>query len=92
MARKVTVLCQLSHPLLNPIEASEIRSEIRAMKPAVHLVLPDWGYLEVRGLTEADAPKLIQMLRDRQVNFRLLSTSAKSRRPQVQVAVDTRGE
>lgn len=66
----MNILLQLFRPYLTPIEADEIRAEIVALNPKVHLVMADWPWLEVRGLTEKRAAALLERLRERGLRFR----------------------
>ena len=83
---KTKLLLQLYSPYLNPIEADEIRAEIVAMKPKVHLVMAGWPWLEVRGLTEEDAERVFQSLRARDVRFSVMATGKKNTKAKVQVS------
>ena len=65
-------MLQLFKPYLTPIEADEIRAEIVAMKPKVHLVMAGWPWLEVRGLTELRAKGLVERLRGRGMRFHVV--------------------
>jgi hypothetical protein len=75
----VNVLLQLFKPYLTPIEADEIRSEIAALNPKVHLVMPDWPWLEVRGVTEKRAAALLESLRGRGMKFHVIEEKKKAR-------------
>ena len=68
---KGKLLLQLFKPYLTPIEADEIRAEIVALKPKVHLVMAGWPWLEVRGLTELRAKALVERLRGRGMRFEI---------------------
>lgn len=84
---KSTLLLHLYKPFLTPIDADEIRAEIAAMRPQVHLVMPaPWQWLEVRGLKDADELRVMEMLKCRQVRFDRLETRAKESRARVQVS------
>jgi hypothetical protein len=92
VARKRDLLLQLFAPLLTPIEADEIRAEIIAMDPRVHLVMPAWSYLEVRGISEEDAAAIVESLTRRRIRFKPIEASgARKAKAQVQVAVETGG-
>lgn len=80
------ILLKLNAPYLTPIEADEIRAEIVALKPKVHLVMAGWPWLEVRGLTEEDAERVFQSLRARDVRFHVMETNKKNTKARVQVS------
>lgn len=77
---------QLFKPYLTPIEADEIRAEIVALKPKVHLVMAGWPWLEVRGISEGDAERVIESLRARGVRFSVMATGKKNTKAKVQVS------
>ena len=64
---------QLFKPYLTPIEAEEIRAEVVALKPKVHLVMADWPWLEVRGLTELRGKALLEGLTTRGVKYHVIA-------------------
>jgi hypothetical protein len=66
----MNVLLQLFKPYLTPMEAEEVRAEVVACKPKLHLVMADWPWLEVRGVTELRAKALIEGLRVRGMKFK----------------------
>jgi hypothetical protein len=61
-ALKSRVLIELTGRYLNDAEADAIRLMVAAMKPKLHLILPRWRWLEVRGLGEAKAARLVERL------------------------------
>lgn len=73
-------MLQLFRPYLTPMEADEIRAEIVALNPRVHLVLSDWPWLEVRGLTELRAKALLEGLKGRGMRFHLIGEKKEKRR------------
>jgi len=81
-----SILLQLSRPYLTPIEADELRAEIVALNPKVHLVLADWPWLEVRGITEKGIGELLEKLKMRDVKFRVLEAGKKTAKAKVQVS------
>jgi len=68
----MNVLLQLFKPYLTPMEAEEVRAEVVALNPRVHLVMADWPWLEVRGITELRGKALIEGLKVRGVKFHLI--------------------
>lgn len=75
----MNILLQLFKPYLSPMEADEIRAEIVLLNPKVHLVMADWPWLEVRGLTEKRAAALVERLRERDVRFQVIEGKKKAR-------------
>ena len=73
-------MLQLFKPYLTPMEADEIRAEVAALNPRVHLVLADWPWLEVRGLTEKRAAALVQSFERRGMRFHVISETKKKAR------------
>jgi hypothetical protein len=49
--------------LLSEGEADEVRALASSFKPKMHLVMPDWRWLECRGLGESNAAQLVDALR-----------------------------
>src|SRR5262249_50488799 len=47
---------------LTDSEADTIRATVAAMRPKMHLILPNWRWLECRGLGEQKAAQLIEAL------------------------------
>jgi len=66
---KGQILLQLFKPYLTPFEAEEIRAEVVELRPRMYLILADWPWLEVRGLTELRAKALVERLKERGVKF-----------------------
>jgi hypothetical protein len=83
---KTTLHLQLYKPYLSPMEADEIRAEIIALNPRLHLVMADWPWLEVRGISEKDAEQIMESLRARSVRFSVLAASKKNTKAKVQVS------
>lgn len=83
---KVNILLQLRSPYLPPILADEIRAEVAALNPRVHLVMAGWPWLEVRGLTQLQAVALVEGLRRRGVEFRELEGAKRTGKARVQVS------
>lgn len=83
---KANLLLQLYSPYLSPLEADEIRAEIVALNPRLHLVMADWPWLEVRGVSEKDAAAIMESLTARGVKFRVLATGKKIIKARVQVS------
>ena len=75
----MNILLQLFRPYLTPIEADEIRAEIVTLNPKIHLVMEDWPWLEVRGLTELRAKALLESLERRRVRFQIIGEKKKAR-------------
>lgn len=76
----MNILLQLFRPYLTLIEADEIRSEVAALNPRVHLVMADWPWLEVRGLTELRAKTLLERFEERGMRFHLIGETKKKAR------------
>lgn len=83
---KASILLQLYAPYLTPSEADEIRAEVAALNPRVHLVVADWPWLEVRGIGEKDAAELVSGIAARGVRFRALAGKTKTPKAKVQVS------
>lgn len=83
---KTKLLLQLYSPYLTPIEADEIRAEGLALKPQICLVMADWPWIELRGLTEKQTSAFLEMLRARGVRFKELKTSKSGTKGKVQVS------
>lgn len=47
---------------LTDSEADTIRATVAAMRPKMHLILPNWRWLECRGLAEVKVKVLIDAL------------------------------
>lgn len=73
----MNVLLQLFKPYLTPFEAEEIRNEAKTFKPKVHLVMANWPWLEIRGITDLRAKALIEGLRVRGVRFHVVEGKKK---------------
>ena len=67
---KGQLLLQLFKPYLTPFEAEEIRAEVKELRPRMYLILEDWPWLEVRGLTELRAKALVEALKARGMKFK----------------------
>jgi hypothetical protein len=83
---KTTLHLQLYKPYLNQMEADEIRAEIIALNPRLHLVMPDWPWLEVRGISEKQAEGIMESLRARTIRFSVLAAGKKNTKARVQVS------
>lgn len=79
------ILLQLFRPYLTPMEADEVRAEIIALNPSLHLVMANWPWLEVRGLTELRAKALVERLTERGLKFHLMADKKVRRREVVRV-------
>jgi hypothetical protein len=80
------LLLQIYKPYLTPMEAEEVRAEIVALNPRLHLVMPGWPWLEVRGISETDAERIMESLRARSIKFSVLAASKKNTKAKVQVS------
>jgi len=83
---KLNLKLELRAPYLPPILADEIRAEIAAMRPQVHLVMPAWRWLEVRGITQEQAAAIVAGLQARGVRFERVEGAKKRTKAQVQVS------
>jgi len=73
------ILLQLFKPYLTPMEADEIRTEGMALNPQICLVMADWPWIELRGLTEKRREKFLEKLKERGVKFREIGKKKKGR-------------
>jgi len=64
MKSKRNILIEFPGRKLSTDEADSVRELVAAMSPKVHLVMPDWRWLEVRGLAPTKAEQLFEALRD----------------------------
>lgn len=83
---KTKLLLQLFKPYLTPLEADEIRAEGLALKPQICLVMADWPWIELRGLTEKQTAVFLEGLKARGVKFKELKTSKGGTKAKVQVS------
>lgn len=74
---KTKLLLQLYRPYLSPAQADEIRAEVVALNPRLHLVMTNWPWIEVRGLTEKRGAAFLEMLKGRGVRFREIEKKVK---------------
>lgn len=63
------ILIELTARYLTTDEADQVRAEVAAMKPRVHLIAANWRWIEARGLAEAKAAQLIETLREMGLRF-----------------------
>jgi hypothetical protein len=61
---KLKILITLTPRTLTEAEAGESRNFVTTLRPKVHLVLPDWPWLEARGLSESAATQLVEHVRE----------------------------
>jgi len=67
---KGQLLLQLFKPYLTPFEAEEIRAEVKELRPRMYLILEDWPWLEVRGLTALRSAAFVEWLKGRGMKFK----------------------
>jgi phosphoserine phosphatase len=70
---KRDIKVQLISRYLSEREAAALRADVAAMKPRVHLVAANWRWLEVRGLGEEKAARLIERWQALGLQFTVIS-------------------
>lgn len=63
MSGKQTILIDLLDRSLNDGEADELRAFVASLRPKVHLVMPCWRWIEVRGIGIAEAQQIAARIR-----------------------------
>jgi len=67
--KKSRIVIELTGRYLTDDEADQVRLMVATMKPKTHLVMSGWRWIEVRGLSEEKALRLIEELRRRGLRF-----------------------
>lgn len=63
MSTKQTILITLHSRLLTEDEADELRAFVAGQRPKVHLIMANWPWLEVRGISEQVAQQIVERVR-----------------------------
>ncbi len=83
------ILITLVTRTLTEAEANELRAFIASLKPRVHLVLPDWRWIEAHGLGKQAAHSLLAQVAALGVRFSVAGWRAGS--PSLHVSATARG-
>jgi hypothetical protein len=69
--RKRDIKIELTGRYLSEREADAIRATVAEMRPRMHLILPNWRWLECRGVNEQKAAQLIEALNALGLRFKV---------------------